>query len=444
MKQISWIFFVLISSHLIGQQKNTYTLLEAQETALINSEKLKNSDLEIQMAKLKVDETRAIGLPQVNFTGSFNNFLNLPVQVVDASFINPNAPKGETISFRAGTDYNATGSLQVNQLLFNGSYLVGLQVSNFYKDFSVSAKEKTKEDVLFEVTQAYQMVTVAKANLIFMDSIVLITKQLVDKQKNYLDLGMMTQEDMDQLAFSLTNAINTQNNAKIQLENAFSLLKFTMGLKQDLSIDVSEDVETILKNTTIPNSSNGGLSNNISYQLLSKQVRLNEYNLKNKKAANLPTASAYFQQTYNAFRNEFNFFANERWYPQTFWGVQLQIPIFSSGSRWAQIQQAKVEVEKSRNSLNEYGRVLEMQSIQFSNNFKNALNQLELQSSNVKLAKNIYSNAVIKEKIGNGNSIIVAQKYNQLIIAQAQYIGAMMEVFSSKLNIDKLNNSIKK
>ncbi|MBI2260036.1 MAG: TolC family protein [Flavobacteriia bacterium] len=436
------ILFVLLFFHFVlasfAQNVKSFSLVEAQEYALQNNEKYKNSLLDENIAKLKVVETRGMGLPQINLSGSFNNFINLPVQVVDASFINPYAKKGETISFRAGTTYNASGTLQASQLLFNGSYIVGLQVSKFYRDFTATGSEKTKEDVLLDVAQSYHLFAVAKENVQFMDSLVILSKQLIEKQKNYFELGLMVKEDMDQLEFSLSNAEYTLQNAKLQLDNAAALLKFSMGISQKDNIDISENVGILYQKNIGINTSSYSLTNNINYQLLSKQVQLNSFNLKNKKAQNLPTLSAFFQQTYNAYRNDFDLFADKKWFPQTLWGLQLNVPIFSGLSRHAQISQARVEVEKSKNALNEFQRALELQQIQYLNNYQNALNQLTLQKQNVDLAKNIYLNAVLKEKIGNGNSILVSQKYNQLIISQAQYIGSMLDLFTSKINIDRL------
>ncbi len=436
-----WIALFLLPNWMFSQQ--SFTLFEAQDYAMTHHEKVKNAELDLAIAQKKVVETRAIGLPQVNFTGSFQNFLNLPVQVVDASFINPNAQPGETISFRAGTDFNATGTLQATQLLFNGSYIVGLQVSRFYTEFASTNIEKSKEDVLYSVTQAYQLTTVAKSNLAFIDSLVLITDQLVQKQRNYLELGLMTQEDMDQLEFSLLSAKNNQTAARIQYENALALLKMTMGFPMEEKIEVNEKVDQLLTKSASLNA-NSSLNNNLNFILLSQQKRLNEYNLKNVQYQNLPVASAYFNQTYNAFRNEFNFFANEKWFPQTFWGLQLQVPIFASGSRWAQTQQAKLTILKSENAIKELERTLQFQEIQAKNNLSGAQEKLLLQESNIQLAKKIYENALIKEQIGNGTSIIVTQKYNQLIASQAQYVGAILDVFNARLELDRLYHEIQK
>jgi outer membrane protein len=420
----------------------TFSLQQAKEYALENSDKIKNANLDLDIANEKVKETRAIGLPQVNATGSFNNFFNLPVQVVSANFINPNAPEGELISFRAGTNYNASANLQATQLIFNGSYIVGLQVSKFYTQFRSTNIEKTKEDVLVNVTQAYQMLVAAKANLDFIDSIVTITNNLVEKQRNYLELGLMTQEDMDQLEFALLTAKNNQVSASLQVKNTTSLLKLTMGYPQGSEIEVTESVESLLLQNQA-STSTFSVQNNLTYQLMNEQKMLNEYALKEKKYSLLPSLSAVVQHGYNAYRNDFDFFKKGDWFSQSFWGLQMNVPIFTSGKNSALISQAKFDVKKSEYAIHEFEQTLTYQEKQATNNLESAKEQMKLQEVNVQLAKKIYENAVIKEQIGKVNSILVSQKYNQLIQSQAQYINAVLSLFNAQLQLEQLHNNIK-
>lgn len=432
---------ILFTITVSAQEAQSFSLFDAQEYALKNIEKLKNANLDLEAAEKKVVETRAIGLPQISATTSFQNFINLPVQVVDASFINPNAQSGETIQFRAGTDYSANGTLQINQLLFDGSYIVGLQVSKFYTEFVGTSIERSKQDILANVTQAYQMALVSKSNMSFVDSLVVGTQNLVEKQRNYFELGLMTQEDMNQLEYSLLNVQTAQINAKNQLNSAMALLKMTMAYPQDKSLELTEELEAVLAKSTL--NSSGNTADNLNLQLLNKQLILSEYSLKNTKFANLPSVGAFFQHQYNTFRNdEFNLFADEKWFPQTLWGVQLNIPIFSSGQRWAVTQQAKIEVMKNENNIAEFERTLSFQEIQAKNNLETAKQNLALQKKNVELAQSIYDNAITKREIGKGNSIAVTQKYTQLISSQTQYVGSILEVFNAKLELDKIYNKV--
>ena len=58
-----------------------FTLEEAQKYAVQNSYASVESQLNIENAERKVKETIAIGLPQINASGTFQNFLDIPVNV---------------------------------------------------------------------------------------------------------------------------------------------------------------------------------------------------------------------------------------------------------------------------------------------------------------------------------------------------------------------------
>ncbi len=436
MKNIIIIAFALFAAIAHGQK---FSLEDAKAYALENNLSVSEANNAIEIARLKIIETRGMGLPQISIDGSFNNFINRPVSVLDAKFFNPNAPEGSVVAFQAGTEYTSTGKLQVNQLIFNGSYIVGLQASKFFEEFQKDVTFKSKEDVIFKVIQAYELVAVVKQNLVFADSLVITTEKLIEKQQNYLELGLMTQEDMDQLNYSLINAKSVKTSAEINHLNALNMLKLAMGYPMSDSISISNSLDELLEKKSI---SNGDIHSNISYSILEKQVKLTSLDVKNNKFANLPTLNAFFQQSYNAFRNEFNFFANEKWYQQTLWGLQLNIPIFSGMSRYARTSQAKVRLMNTENQLTQLEQSLQFQELQLKNNLRGAQSKYDLQEENVALAYSIYNNAITKEKIGKGNSIQVTQKHNQLMIAQAQYIGSMIDLFNAKLTIEKLYNNI--
>ena len=428
----------LLSCVAIGQE--TFSLSEAKSYALSHHLSITNAALTTENAINKKNETRGIGLPQADIAGTFNYFLNLPIQVVDASFINPNAKPGETISFRAGTDYSASANLQVSQLIFNGSYLVGLQVSKLFVDFQRTFEEQTKEDVVFQVVQAYQLVAVAMENQRFMDSLVRTSETLVKQQEAYLELGLMKSEDMDQMNFSLLQAKNAQRQAKMQVENALVMLKLAMNYPIEQGVNIEETTEQLMASSNI--SISGSVMNNVQVDILSQSILLNQYNLKNLKYASLPSLGAFFQQGYNAYRNEFDLFKDRPWFSQTVVGLQLTVPVFSGGQRHYRVQQARVDVMKSENELEMLKNGLRAQEVQLRNNLAGAVDKYNLQDANMVLAQKIYDNALIKKEIGGITSLEVTQKYNQLIAAQSQFMASKLEVLNAKLSLEKLYNKL--
>ena len=433
-------FLLLISSTIFGQNNMSYSLLEAQDFALKNHLSIKNSDLAIQKSQELKKEYLAIGLPQVSANSGFNNFLNLPVQVVSAKFLNPNANEGEVVSFKGGTDYSLLGNVQVNQLLFNGSYFVALAAAKALIDLQKTQALQTKDDVVFNVSQAYHLAAVAKENLSFADSMLLITAQLLEKQKSIFEVGVITQEEVDQMNYAYLSAKNAQASSELQFKNAMALLKMAMFLPFDQEIFLKESTSELLQKSNLNLS--GLLSNNYTLQILQKQILLDKLDIRNKKMAIMPILRAQFQHSYVAYRNELNFFANQSWYPQTSWGIQLSMPIFTSGSGRAIISQSKIKLLQDENNLKITEQALKMQEIKEMNNLIGAKQKLELQNENLKLAGKIYANSILKEQIGKESSIVVTQKYNQLMIAQTQYVGSMVELFQAKLSLDKLYNQI--
>ncbi len=428
---------LLITGQSIAQDSTSFTLEEAKIFAVEHHLSIQNALKDIEIAKQKVVETRGIGLPQIDISGQFNHFINIPVSVVDATLFNPMANPGDVMEFRMGTEYSTTGTIQANQLLFNGSYIVGLQVSKYFTSFQETSAELTKEEVVFNVIKAYQLAAIAKGNLEFADSMVVLTGDMVEKQKHFLELGLMLQEDMDQLSFSFLTAKNAQVSSEIQYQNALTFLKLSMGYQIDGSIEISESPDDLINKSAI-----GTIDENLQLNLMQKKVTLSTYSVKNNKFANLPSLYGFFSHSYNAYRNEFNFFEDEKWYPQTVWGLQLTVPVFSGLQRHARTQQAKITLLKDQNSVEQLENSLKFQEIQLQNNLRGAQNKLELQEQNVVLAKNIYANSLTTESIGKGSSIVVTQKQNQLMVAHSQYLGAIMELLQTQLELDKLYNKI--
>ena len=431
---------LLMISPFTNGQSDGFTLEAAKSYALENQIIIENAQHDIADAKERANEVRGIGLPQMNLTGQFGNFINLPVQVIDASFFNPSAPAGSLVSFRAGTEYSSSANLQATQILFNGSYIIGLKAAKNYASFQETAAKLTKEDVIYNVVQAYQLAAVAKTNLNFVDSLTALTEKMVNQQSVFFDLGLMKAEDMDQLNYSLLTAKQSKLAANLQYQNALTLLKYTMGYPIDTPIVISQSVDALLSTKAIVS---GDITSNLTYELIKKQIRLSELDLRNKQFANLPNLNAYYQHSYTAYRNEFNFLdSDKQWFLQSSWGLQLNVPVFSGGRRHAMTQQARIKLMKDQNSLIQMEETLKMQEKQAKNNLLNAQSKLELQKQNVDLARNIYENSIASEQIGEGTSIVVTQKYNQLIMAQSQYVGATIELFQAQLELDKIYNTI--
>jgi outer membrane protein len=442
MKQLIILMFVFAGIQVLAQDQASFSISEAEDYGINNNEKMKNAMLDVESARKEVWATTAIGLPQVSAEGSFNNFIDIPVQVVDASFINPNAQEGEVISFQAGQKYSSALTFNVNQLLFDGSYIVGLKFSKFFMKMSENGVERSKAEVKAMVREAYYNVLVAQKNVEVMESILTSTEQLQKETEILFNNGVILKEDADQITLARNQIRNSKLIAERQLEIAKNLLKLQMGYDLKKDIELTQTLDDVLAEVLANSPVNKDYSpkDNSNYQMLSEQRILDGFNLQNEKSKYYPSLGAYFQHSQNAFRNEFNFFEDEQWFPTTVWGIGLNIPITSSGMKVMRVKQAEIKIEKDENNIQNLERTLEFQELQLKAEFQTALDNMNIEKENVELAQFIYSQALKKKSLGAISSLEVTQLQNQLLQAEATYIGSLMNLFSVKIQLDKLFN----
>ena len=327
--------------------QNAFTLEQAQKFALENSYTIKSSEADLRKSEQKVKEILAIGLPQINAAGTFQNNLVLPTTVLPANAFNQMVDPDDLIAIKFGTNFNVTGSLTVTQLIFDGSYLVGLEATKGLKKLNELMIEKSAQDVLKELTKAYYSVLVAGENEKTLQLSLAKIQKVYNETKIIFDNGLIESQDVDQLQITISTLNNAVNRAGRMKSVALEMLKFHMGMKADQTLSLTDSLLLTNDSITQTNASTDlSMGDNVDKQLLATQIMLNELDMKNQRMGYYPSLGAFFTQQYQALRNDFNFFGNYPWYPATIWGIQLNIPIFSSGMRKAKVEQAKINIEK--------------------------------------------------------------------------------------------------
>lgn len=438
-QKINWLLMLLLLNSWTWAQKQTFSLEDARAYGLENRKNMTIADLDVLSAQKQVLEVTAQGLPQISAEGTFQEYLNVPTTVAPATFINPNASPDDLIAFQLATTYSAIGSINASQLLFDGSYFVGLQVARHVAEFAALNKQQVAWDIQYQITQAYFNVLVAQANVQILDSIVQSTEVLFRKMESMRSIGLAEQQEVDQMEMNFSRAQAMFNNAKRMQKVSLTMLKMQMGFPYEQDIVLDSDLNDYMNRVILEYGElKSSVEQNMQLILLAKRKEISEYELKNTKFVHFPQLSAFFQHQYMGFRNEFDFFRNGDWFPATAWGVSLKIPIFSGGMRYARMQQAKIDVMKREEELEETKRMLQFQEIRLIQDFESAIDQLRIEEKNIALAMRIYNNASIKKNIGTSSTLDVTQAYSQVLNAQTEYIRACSTLLNAKSELDNL------
>ncbi len=437
------LFLCVLTTNVIYSQESTaFTILEAEEYGVNNNEKMKNAVLNIEIAKKKIWETKAIGLPQISATGSFQNLLDIPVSVVDATLFNSNAQPGEVMTFQMGQAYSSSLAFNVSQLVFDGSYIIGLQFAKFYGEMAETALTNTQQEIKAMVREAYYNVLIADKNLSLIDSVMAYTEQLWIETRILQKNGMIRIEEVNQLELAYNRMLVSRFTAQRQTEISRNMLKLQMGYEFEKDLQLTNTLDDVLLQVEQANPvlQNFDVAQNSNYILLSQQATLDSFNLRNEQAKYLPSVGAFFTHSQNAYRNEFNFFANQPWYPTTVWGLSVQIPIMTSGQKVMRVQQAEIQLEVDQNNLENLERTLEYTELNLKAAFENSYQMMKLEEMNVNLAAQIYNNEVKRKDIGVGSGLRVTQLQTQLLNAQGSYINMVFQMLAIKIQLDKLFN----
>lgn len=429
------------TQQVIDQKKDTlkFSLEEARKYAMEHNYDILNAMTDIEMARKKVTETMAIGLPQINGAIDYNDFIDIPTQLIPGEFFGE--PAGTFIPVKFGTKYNMGLSLTANQLIFSGEYIIGLQAMTALVDNSKMQYSKKIIELDKSVAQSYYLVLIALRNQKIVDSTLVSLREIRNANVALYENGFIEDTDVDQINLLISDLEATQLDIEKNLEVSYNFLKFQMGLKLENTIVLTDDLDQLLEqiDEEILVAAPFDYKKNIDYKILQNQQQLAYLDLRRYKSLYLPNVSAFLNYSENAQRNEWNFLeSGQEWYRTTILGISMNVPIFSSGDRAAKVSQAKLKIEKVRVADEMLKSGLEIQISTARNTFTNSWKAYQNKKKGLDLSYKIYLKAREKLFEGVASTTELQQLYNQYLDSEREYVLAILGVLQAKLNLEAL------
>ena len=441
MKKLLLILIIGLYIPIINAQTNAFTLDAAVSYALENNSASKNASNDLEIAKAKKWETIATGLPQINAFLEYTNNIKKPVSLVPAEFFGGSPGEFSEISF--GTKQTFDGSATLRQLLFSGSYTVGLMSIKLYLEIADTAKIKTDLEVKRNVISAYGNVLVSEERVKFLtENLKNVKRNLEEIQKIY-ENGLTELENVEQLTITHSSLKNSLEYATKLGKTSRNILKMIMGIPLNEKIVLLEGLHELTLKKINLNAINQpvSLDQNIDYQIAVNAKRSQEALFKYEKSQSLPTLSAFIKKTYMGYNESFDFLdSDQKWYASSLAGVTMSIPIFTSFKRSAKSQQAKIEVEKAKVDLKQTEQKILVEVENAQTNYQFAINQYYNTINNLELAKKIEKKNEIKFYEGLASSFDLRQAQNQLYTIQNELLQSMSEVINRKTNLEIILN----
>ena len=413
-----------------------FSVQEAVDYALNHKDSVVNARLDVTSADYRVKEIIGQGLPQINGQASFQDYLKVPTTLLPGEFFGQ--PAGTFIPVKFGVKYQSNLAVSASQLLFDPSYIVGLQNRKTYKELYNRAYTRTKIDVISNVTKAYYQVLVSNEQIKLLDANIAQLKQQVDQTTAQNKQGFVEKIDVDRIAVQYNNLVTTRENTLRLLALNYQLLKFQIGMPINANLTLKDRLTdvNIDANAAETATDTTFYKKRIEYGLLETNLKLSEFDLKRQKAQFLPTlsANASYASSYqnNSFRNLYS-----TSFPSSYIGLTLNVPIFSGFQRTNRVKQSAITVQKNQNNLNSIKNALALQAEQAKVTYINSLQSLNNQKRNQELAREVLRVAKIKYEQGVGSSIEVTQAQTGLENADNSYVQSLYDALVSKVDLDK-------
>ena len=433
--------FILVISLLLtslGWSQQALSLTDAIAEGLQNNRAMVNANYDIQIARERQWETIATGLPQISASAAYNKDLEQRTSIVPGAYFG--GSPGEYFPVQFGTEQSVDASARLDQLIFDGSYLVGLQASTVFLKISRQNKVKSELEVKRLVTDAYVNVLLAEERKRILEkNLENLEGTLTDIRKVYLQ-GLVEVEQVEQLEITSSSIQSALDYINRLVPITHQMLNMALGKDLNDKIVLSDTLMGLCVQSETNNElTDWDIEKNIDYQIAQNNLRSSELLLKLERFRALPSISAFITSGYDSYNDDFTFTErSQKWYSRSTIGLSLRLPIFTSGAGQSRTDQAKLNVAKAKTQLEQVEEELLLQKASAHNQFTLALEEFLRSQKSLEIAYRIERKNHIKYTEGVTGSFELRQAQLQLFDLQNQHLNTMRDIINSKTELDIL------
>lgn len=435
--------FILVTSFAFSQGRKDYSfsLEDAITFALDSNYTSINARRDIAKAIKQKWETTAQGLPQIDGNVSYNNNLKQPITLIPAEF-GGGAP-GTFVPISFGTKQNANAVATLNQLIFDGSYLVGLQAAKAFLRYSENANEKTRLEVRKGVINAYGSVLLAKELVAIFEKNKSNLEKNLDETRKIFENGLTEEESVEQLEITLLDIDTQLNNARRSQAIAKQMFNLALGINVETPVTLTDSLDDLAQQNISLSLLDLALNinENVDYKIAENLVEQRYFENRLEKSKGLPRLSAFVNYGTTANSEDFTFFSgDQKWYQSSVFGVSLNVPIFSSGMRSAANERTKIALDQAKTDRDRAEQQIKLDLTTAQSNYQFSIDTYQNSKKNLELAQRVEYKNQVKFTEGISTSFDLRQAQTQLYTAQQQYFQSMLNIINDKANLETVLN----
>lgn len=434
-KRLVAFLLILLSSPSWAQE--VYSLDKLLDKALEENLNIKISTQNQDLFDEQVREVKNNFLPTIDLSGTHQYYFDIPTQVAPASAFGGGESEGY-LPLAFGLPHQTNLSLQLQQVIYNPQLPVGIKAAQTGRAIADLQLHQTQEQVVYQVSSMYynaqsvaQKMKLLEQNVSSLDRLIKITDLL---RQN--DLAKST--DVERLQLNQANLTNQMANLKVSYQQLLNGLKLLTNTPMDSPFAIDTDLDLALEKNVPFVIADSVQRTDVA--LAKKQFEVQQLEEKQIQAGYLPSLYAvgvYGQAGFGEFENDYYEF-----FPMSYVGLQLSVPVFDGFSKKSQRTQKRIEQNQTQSQI----ALLEQQVY---NEIANALaslqtqrQALEIQQRALALADKVYQNVQLQYKEGVTGVSEVIDSENELRQTQTDYLNAWIQLKLAELEIRQATGNL--
>jgi outer membrane protein TolC len=402
-----------------AQQDLSLSLEQAKEHAIAYNRTLLKAGISIEDAQESLWQAISAGLPQVDVKVDYSNYLGFNMTF-----------GGQSIAFNPTSNAQLTAS----QLIFSGSYWVGIEMSKLAKALAEKNVVKTELDVKEGVCMSYYTILLAEQSRDILNKNIDNIRDIHKRTRDVANAGLLEQTDAEQLEVQVMNLEAALHSLDRQIELAYNMMRLQLGVEPDARISLTGNLNEMTEKVSSQAllSQDFSPDSNIDFQLLKSQEELKKKQITLDKAAYLPTIAGFYSYTYKIKKPAFDMS------PANMIGLQANIPIFSSFQRRSKVRQSRIQLRSLQTDIAQVEDQLIVQEKQLRFNLQTALDQYALQQKNVDVSKRVFESSSRKHSQGMLSSLDLTTANTNYLQAESSLLTAKNDLLKAQTELLKL------
>lgn len=425
-------------------QSDTLTLKRCIEIGIENNLTLQQKQQDIHIAEIGQSENRHKLIPVIQGYANFVHNVERATSVTDGSNLSKLLGVDAPYMVGQGLDFQTTGGFQLSMPLYNQTLYTGIQIADKMKEISEASYKKAKEDLTVEISKLYYLAQTTAKQIELIRSNIGRMESLKSITSAFYDNDMALKVDVQRVDINLENLRTQLTNAEAMYEQQLNLLRYTLDFAPDTPILLSTlkgyidyDDSYLLR----------GLSPDLyELQLLNMQSEVLQKQKKMINQGYLPTLSLVGATQWTAFTDKFeNYFhthPTNKWYNHTYWGLQLNVPIFDGLAKRNKSRKVAAQYTQLQTTIADTEKKLQTQYQNSLNDWHNNIRNAERQRENYRLAESVYLVTSDQYKEGVASMSDLLQDEMRMTEAQNGYISALYKYMVSELSLLKLTGQL--